>query len=688
MMSFQSLHLRSTRLPPPYNKWIAKESECDDDDESVYVRTWFGQRVLWSRFSPTPTNEENERHNDHHEDHNNNNNGKNSSRNQQQQPQSHPVGRHLTCQELEPYRLIGDPLVDDLLQALQDAGSPVQAGDDLLRYCQEQANAATAITTTEDCAKTQSHDSATLTIRAQRLAATFWNTYYNPNDEIDDPSSSSSSSALLPSWVNVEQLQRGQQVFLAYTPAMSYALYYRSFVPGFSIPKIAQVLRTTGYLTPRNNTKKTTSHVSPSDGRVPERLVDTGAFVAACMGLNVSELLPGQVAWRTILQVRILHAKVRHALRKRKDWKVEEWGVPINAEDMAATLLAFSTNAMLGVEFLLGFPLSRREREDFLALWRYIGWLLGVDVLSTTKVSTATGKDANEVEPDSTIATMVNSIPNRESMLAIKAENISKNGNHQTTKASTHPLRPLDPCGPGWIADQPDSIEHSNSILQSIIFHILHPDKLSVTISHHLLRMKQQNKDPHQLSSDHQQQGKQHQQGQSHNKSNGHLNENESSAIPNYDNTNSLSSPDQAQRTKEDNLWFYYRALQCRRFIGDPLADALQLPLHGSWWKRQWLYFASTCCLLLVRWYTRLALPWSPLRGYMIRYHQNGLQQFWNSWLEAHPRRMAKALVTPKITSQKLQQPMEVRKVDDDEMKKDENHVFACPFAMVAPPIY
>ena len=44
-----------------------------------------------------------------------------------------------------------------------------------------------------------------------------------------------------------------------------------------------------------------------------------------------------------------------------------------------ATLLAFSYNVLVGIELVAGNPLPAAEQEDYLALWRYIGWLLGVD---------------------------------------------------------------------------------------------------------------------------------------------------------------------------------------------------------------------------------------------------------------------------------------------------------------------
>ena len=38
-----------------------------------------------------------------------------------------------------------------------------------------------------------------------------------------------------------------------------------------------------------------------------------------------------------MLQVRVLHAKVRQRLGERKYWRRDEWGVPINQEDMAVS---------------------------------------------------------------------------------------------------------------------------------------------------------------------------------------------------------------------------------------------------------------------------------------------------------------------------------------------------------------
>ena len=93
----------------------------------------------------------------------------------------------------------------------------------------------------------------------------------------------------------------------------------------------------------------------------------------ACTGLGIDALLPHGTGWRTCLHVRVLHAKVRYAIlsrKGRKKWNSQELGIPINQEDMAATLLAFSINVIAGINLIAGGPLADQEQLDYLALWR------------------------------------------------------------------------------------------------------------------------------------------------------------------------------------------------------------------------------------------------------------------------------------------------------------------------------
>lgn len=460
-------------------------------------------------------------------------------------------GRHVSANELEAYRLIGDPAVDHIFALRRDEGRPVMAGDDLL---------AMAMTARNDATRPAS----------ERALYDLYRSY-----------------ARIPSWVHRPALARGQDVYLAYLPAISLSLYYRSLVPGFSIPRIAAVLQSTGYLAP-----------PASRQEVRNRLLDTGSLLLQSLG-SLEDILPGGDGWKTCLQVRFLHAKVRHGLLRRQGnraWDIDKLGIPINEEDMNATLLAFSVNPILGVEMLLGFPMPMRDRLDYLALWRYLGWLLGVPV-ATDDVCQETDETADHV-----------------------GETNNRNGfshynNTTRPRIRRDPSlpRPLDPCGPGWISNRANPIEHAYAVFQSIVLHLLHPNKLSVKISHHLLR-----------------QGR---------------------------------TKDASPQTRAgEQSWFYYRALQCRRFVGDPLADALELPLHKTRFQRWRQWTVSTAILLMWTMYTWAGLPWSPLRFILIRCHRYYLVKFAQTWQTAHTKRMQEKLATGEQR--------------------------ACPFAMVNPPVY
>ena len=237
-------------------------------------------------------------------------------------------GYHISMDALEPYRLLGDGPLDRILELLDKDGKRLGPGDDLL-------------TMAEKALKTEYASRSS----AEKEMASFLETHLR-----------------LPEWVDIDQLKRGQEVHLAYLPAVSLSLYYRSLIAGFSIPKIAAVIQATAYLAPPSR-----------PDQALQRLLDTGEFTVACTGLGVDAVLPGGIGWKTALYVRFLHAKVRFAILNRqgkKKWNVDKFGIPINQEDTAATVLAFSTNVLIGVDLIAGTSVSDQERLDYLALWR------------------------------------------------------------------------------------------------------------------------------------------------------------------------------------------------------------------------------------------------------------------------------------------------------------------------------
>jgi hypothetical protein len=65
-------------------------------------------------------------------------------------------------------------------------------------------------------------------------------------------------------------------------------------------------------------------------------------------------------------------------VRQRPNWDAAYLGLPINQLDMQATYLGFSAVHLLALR-ATGVPVSKRDAQGVMHLWRYIGWLMGVD---------------------------------------------------------------------------------------------------------------------------------------------------------------------------------------------------------------------------------------------------------------------------------------------------------------------
>jgi len=107
----------------------------------------------------------------------------------------------------------------------------------------------------------------------------------------------------------------------------------------------------------------------------PRRLVETGKFWLDVT--TVGGLARFADGWKSAVRVRVMHAQVRAMLLRSGTWN-PAWGHPLNQADSMATILEFSAIYLFGLR-ALGFVFRKREREAIVHLWRYVGYLLGVD---------------------------------------------------------------------------------------------------------------------------------------------------------------------------------------------------------------------------------------------------------------------------------------------------------------------
>lgn len=162
-----------------------------------------------------------------------------------------------------------------------------------------------------------------------------------------------------PDWVDWEQIERGQKAYLKFGQNAADVLLQLSLIGGYRFGGPTDLLVETGGLT---------------GGTTLRRLAETQHWATklAFPGL----IYPHAEAWRLTGHVRAMHAVVNESIESR--WDIEQWGLPINQTDLASTLGLFDAVVLLGVR-TLGVPISRQESRDIMHLWRYVGWMLGVD---------------------------------------------------------------------------------------------------------------------------------------------------------------------------------------------------------------------------------------------------------------------------------------------------------------------
>ncbi|NVJ86211.1 MAG: DUF2236 domain-containing protein [Algoriphagus sp.] len=110
---------------------------------------------------------------------------------------------------------------------------------------------------------------------------------------------------------------------------------------------------------------------------IGSRLGETGLFVLDLFkpGGFISDSSP----YLTCAKVRLIHAFSRYfILNFSNDWS-DEFGAPINQEDMLGTNLAFSMIVLRGMT-KMGTAIDSETYNTILEYWKWIGYLLGVDL--------------------------------------------------------------------------------------------------------------------------------------------------------------------------------------------------------------------------------------------------------------------------------------------------------------------
>ncbi|CAM2781583.1 oxygenase MpaB family protein [Saccharomonospora xinjiangensis] len=163
-----------------------------------------------------------------------------------------------------------------------------------------------------------------------------------------------------PYWVDHQRLERGARAIVRTGVLSLFPLGDMALMGGYLASRATKPLVGTGAI----------------ERAASRRLIET-----ALWWLDVTTpgaLRTGALGYTSVLRVRLVHAHVRAAMNSRDDWDYEAWDRPVNQVQTAGTLLLFSLVYVVGMR-LLGVRYTERERADIMHLWRYVGWLMGID---------------------------------------------------------------------------------------------------------------------------------------------------------------------------------------------------------------------------------------------------------------------------------------------------------------------
>jgi hypothetical protein len=162
----------------------------------------------------------------------------------------------------------------------------------------------------------------------------------------------------LPDWADPVKIAAGERVFWRYGPAIIAALTCYALPFCYAGRKGVQVLALTARLT----------------SNPARRVIETAQMVVDVMRPGGLGAVGSGI--RTAQKVRLMHAGVRCLIGRYPGWK-PEFDLPINQEDLAGTLLSFSSITLDGLE-RLGYALSSDETEGYLHAWKVAGHILGI----------------------------------------------------------------------------------------------------------------------------------------------------------------------------------------------------------------------------------------------------------------------------------------------------------------------
>ncbi|MBP1822918.1 DUF2236 domain-containing protein [Mycobacterium sp. OAE908] len=162
-----------------------------------------------------------------------------------------------------------------------------------------------------------------------------------------------------PDWVDWDKVRKGQRALRRGGADGMYIARDVSLLGGYQFSGFNKTLLRTGALEKGSN----------------QRFAETMQW--AMDVIADGGLTPFGIGYRSTLRVRLIHAFVRRHVVAMPDWRSDEWGLPVNQTDMAATLVGALIAPPVGA-MGMGILPAPGDLDAIAHLTRYVGWLIGV----------------------------------------------------------------------------------------------------------------------------------------------------------------------------------------------------------------------------------------------------------------------------------------------------------------------
>jgi len=163
----------------------------------------------------------------------------------------------------------------------------------------------------------------------------------------------------LPAGVDLARVARGEAVFMRHAFPAALVLLAKSLPEGYQAPCLTEILM-----------------ISRDLARSPyDRLL--GVLQMLVRVCSIHGFQPAGAVVLTAQKMRLLHAGVRTLVPRHRPRYEKTHGVPVNHEDMLATLIAFSYLVVDGLQ-RLEVELKDDEAEDYYYLWQVFARMVGI----------------------------------------------------------------------------------------------------------------------------------------------------------------------------------------------------------------------------------------------------------------------------------------------------------------------